>query len=95
MAYNQTLMRKMGKIAANETNSKLEFVIKEYYKLLLLLLSKKSRYPSNINTHMHVMGYFKKSLSSEEKKRRAIKRKSLINFSSRGFIISRRSCEYK
>ena len=68
MAYNQTLMRKMGKIAANETNNKLEFVIEEYYKLLLLLLSKKSRYPSNINTHMHVMGYFKKSLSSEEKK---------------------------
>ena len=34
-------MRKMGKIAANETNNKLEFVIEEYYKLLLLLLSKK------------------------------------------------------
>ena len=68
MAYNQVLMRKMGKIAANENNNKSKIVIKKYYELLLLLLSKKSRYPSNINTHMHVMGYFKNSLSSKEKK---------------------------
>ena len=67
MAYNQTLMRKMGKIAANEQNDKVDNVIKEYYNRLLTLLSKKSRYPSNINTQMHVMGYFKKMLSSKEK----------------------------
>ena len=68
MSYNQTLMRKMGNIAANKDNKSIEHVKKNYYQSLLLLLSKKSRYPSNINTQMHVMGYFKKLLTAKEKK---------------------------
>ena len=68
MAYNQTLMRTMGKIAANRDEKAIREVIDQYYKCLLILLSKKSRYPSNINTHMHIMGYFKKLLTSKEKK---------------------------
>ena len=68
MSYNQTLMRKMGKIAANDDNLKIEAVKNNYYQCLLILFLKKSRYKSNINTHMHVMGYFKKFLSSPEKK---------------------------
>ena len=68
MSYNQTLMKKMGSIAANKSNQKIKPVINEYYKHLLLLLSKKSRLPSNINTQMHVMGYFKKMLTQKEKK---------------------------
>ena len=68
MSYNQTLMRQMGKIAANEKNEKVISVLNNYYDLLLLLLSKKPRYVSNINTHMHIMGYFKNHVSSKEKK---------------------------
>ena len=68
MSYNQTLMRKMGKIAANDDNLKIEAVKNNYYQCLLILFLKKSRYKSNINTHMHVMGYFKKFLSAPEKK---------------------------
>ena len=68
MSYNQTLMRKMGKIAANNDNLKIEVVKNNYYQNLLKLFLKKSRYQSNINTHMHVMGYFKKFLSTSEKK---------------------------
>tara|TARA_B100000676_G_scaffold62569_1_gene61929 strand:- start:3043 stop:3987 length:945 start_codon:yes stop_codon:yes gene_type:complete len=68
MSYNQTLMTKMGKIAANDNNLKIEEVKDQYYKDLLLLFLKKSRYKTNINTHMHVMGYFKKELTSKEKK---------------------------
>ena len=68
MSYNQTLMTKMGNIAANRDNKKIEYVKKAYYESLLILLSKKSRYPSNINTQMHVMGYFKKLLTAKEKK---------------------------
>jgi len=68
MSYNQTLMTKMGKIAANDNNLKIEEVKNQYYKSLLLLFLKKSRYKTNINTHMHVMGYFKKELTSKEKK---------------------------
>ena len=68
MAYNQLLMKKMGQVAANKKNKKFKSIIIEYYNLLICLLSKKTRYPSNINTQMHVMGYFKKLLSSKEKK---------------------------
>ncbi|MBI45656.1 MAG: cytoplasmic protein [Candidatus Marinimicrobia bacterium] len=68
MAYNQTLMRKMGNVAANKNQKNIDCIKKDYYDLLLLLLSKRARYPSNINTQMHVMGYFKKLLTSKEKK---------------------------
>ena len=67
MAYNQTLMRKMGKVAANENNDSFQNVLNNYYKLILLTLSKRARYTSNINTHMHVMGYFKNQISNQEK----------------------------
>ena len=67
MSYNQTLMKKMGQIAANEQNDTIEIILKKYYSSLLLLLSKRARYTSNINTHMHVMGYFKNLISDKEK----------------------------
>jgi len=68
MSYNQTLMSKMGNIAANEKNKNFDIIKNKYFKSLLILLSKKSRYTSNINTQMHVMGYFKNLLTSKEKK---------------------------
>lgn len=67
MSYNQTLMRKMGKIAANKDGLELKIILSLYYDALLHLFSKKSRYQSNINTHMHVMGYFKNLISNKEK----------------------------
>ena len=67
MAYNQILMTRMGQIAANRENKKIKSVILQYYNILLLLLSKKSQISSNINTQMHIMGYFKELLTSKEK----------------------------
>tara|TARA_Y100000590_G_scaffold468184_1_gene649896 strand:- start:1836 stop:2783 length:948 start_codon:yes stop_codon:yes gene_type:complete len=68
MSYNQTLLTKMGDIAANRSKNKFPDVLKKYKNLLLILFTKKSRYPTNINTQMHVMGYFKDYLTSKEKK---------------------------
>ena len=68
MSYNQTLMRKMGKIAANDYSLSIEEVKNLYYESLLKIFIKKSRYKANINTQMHVMGYFKKDLTPKEKK---------------------------
>ena len=56
MSYNQTILRKMGNVAANKNNLSIETVKEEYHKLLLLLFLKKSRYPS------------KKHLTQKEKK---------------------------
>ena len=67
MTYNQTLMRKMGKIAANNKGAPLKNILENYFKHLLLMFKKRSRYTSNINTQMHILGYFKKELSSSEK----------------------------
>ena len=67
MTYNQTLMRKMGKIAADNKGAPLENILENYFKHLLLMFKKRSRYTSNINTQMHILGYFKKELSSSEK----------------------------
>ena len=58
----------MGNIAANKAKKTIEIILKEYYDYLLLLLSNKPRFPSNINAQMHVMGYFKKLVSANEKK---------------------------
>ena len=67
MTYNQTLMRKMGKIAADNKGVLLNKIIDNYYQYLLLMFKKRSRYTSNINTQMHIFGYFKNKISKEEK----------------------------
>ena len=67
MTYNQIKMRQMGKIAANFDNHSFEYVKKKYMYLLYKLFAKRPRYLSNINTQMHIFGYFKNHLSSDEK----------------------------
>jgi len=91
MSYNQTLMSKMGNIAANEKNKNFNLVKDKYFKSLLILLSKKSKYKSNINTQMHVMGYFKNLLTSKEKQyflnKLKLYRKKKISISSVNSIL--------
>ncbi len=67
MAYNQNLMRMMGKIVANPKKNPFNSVIKEYEKLLYELLNHPPEYTSNINVLMHILGYFKKELTIQEK----------------------------
>ena len=68
LSFNQILLRKMGNIAANRDGKSIETVINEYYNQLLTLISNRPKPSSNINTQMHVMGYFKKHITSKEKK---------------------------
>jgi uncharacterized protein YbgA (DUF1722 family) len=67
MAYNQNLMREMGRIVANSLQKDLKFVVEEYEKLLFLSLNEPPNYISHINVLMHAFGYFKKILNSQEK----------------------------
>ena len=67
MAYNQSVMRLLGRLTANPERKSPYDVIKEYEGLLARALAKISRYTSNINVLMHALGYFKKKLSQEEK----------------------------
>lgn len=68
MSCNQNLMREMGNTAANRNGDNLNEVMEKYSNQLLEIFTRKPRYQSNINIHMHIMGYFKDELSSSEKK---------------------------
>jgi uncharacterized protein YbgA (DUF1722 family)/uncharacterized protein YbbK (DUF523 family) len=67
MAYNQNLMRTLGKIAANSSKDSFNSVIKEYEKNLFELLYIPPEFTSHINVLMHTLGFFKNDLATEEK----------------------------
>ncbi|UCD01740.1 MAG: DUF1722 domain-containing protein [Promethearchaeota archaeon] len=67
MAYNQNLMRKMGRIVANPLKKPFKLTIEEYKEFLFKLLKKPPEYTSHINVLMHTLGYFKKDLKNVEK----------------------------
>lgn len=67
MAYNQSVMRRMGRAVSNPERKAAEELIEEYRELLGSALAKLSRYTSNINVLMHALGYFKEGLTSKEK----------------------------
>lgn len=67
MAYNQNLMREMGRIVANIEKKSFQEIIANYREKFRELISKPPKYTSHINVLMHALGYFKKKLSHEEK----------------------------
>ncbi len=67
MAYNQNLMRKLGRLVANSGNEPVEKLVQKYIKGFLQAINHTPRYTSNINVLMHGLGYFKEDLSTEEK----------------------------
>lgn len=67
MAYNQTELRKLGRIVANPGKKPIDELLNEYEAHLMQALSKPSRFTSDINVLMHALGYFSKKLNHEEK----------------------------
>lgn len=67
MAYNQKEMRELGRIVANTEKRTISEVISDYEQHLYIAFGNIPRYGSNINVLMHGLGYFSKSISSEEK----------------------------
>jgi len=68
MAYNQSVMRKMGGIIAKHNGENLETIYSEYEVLLRKLLSNKPRYTNEINALMHGFGYISKKIDDMERK---------------------------
>lgn len=68
MSYNQKELKIMGQIVANHGKKPAAGVFKEYREHLFKAVSNLQKYTSNINVMMHVLGYFSKELSKEEKK---------------------------
>jgi uncharacterized protein YbgA (DUF1722 family)/uncharacterized protein YbbK (DUF523 family) len=67
MAYNQTELKKMGRIVANKDHRSFGELIPEYQEHLDKAFSRAPRYTSNINVLMHAMGHFSEDLSDQEK----------------------------
>jgi len=66
-SHNQDIYRKMGKLVAQGKNDEFSHLIDTYESLLLKALRLPTTLKKNINVLQHIMGYFKKNLSSDEK----------------------------
>ena len=67
MGYNQTQMRALGKIVANQEQSGFDAVVSAYEHHLKLALASIPKFTAMINVLMHAFGGFKEVLSKEEK----------------------------
>jgi uncharacterized protein YbgA (DUF1722 family)/uncharacterized protein YbbK (DUF523 family) len=68
LAHNQQRYREMGRFVARAKEMPLKDLLDEYQAQLLEVLKFKTTPKKNANVLMHIMGYFKEQLSSEEKK---------------------------
>jgi uncharacterized protein YbgA (DUF1722 family) len=67
MSHNDKLMRTMGKLVAEAKSLPLGELYDRYQSLFLEALGLRSTVRKNCNVLLHVMGFFKKDLSSDEK----------------------------
>jgi len=67
MAYNQREMQLLGNVVANHEERPLSEVLANYEDHLRKAMESPPRRTSNINVLMHILGYFSKELSREEK----------------------------
>lgn len=68
MAHNQLQLKKLGSILANRKNRSVEELARDYLELFTSVVSKPPRSSNHINVLHHLLGYFKKSLDSFDKK---------------------------
>lgn len=81
-AHSEKLYRQMGKIVADAGKNNIEEVYKTYEETILEALKLKTTPNKHTNVLMHMMGYFKKVLTSDEKQELLEK----INEYKNGFI---------
>ncbi|MBN2054379.1 DUF523 and DUF1722 domain-containing protein [bacterium] len=67
MAHSPRHLRLLGRLVAGTESASLQKVTEEYLAVLTEALLLKATVKKNINTLQHVMGYFKKVLSADEK----------------------------
>jgi uncharacterized protein YbgA (DUF1722 family)/uncharacterized protein YbbK (DUF523 family) len=68
MSHSQKHYRLMGKLVANGKQMPIRDLYEQYQLLLMEALKLKTTIRKNINVLQHLMGYFKKQLSGDEKK---------------------------
>jgi uncharacterized protein YbgA (DUF1722 family)/uncharacterized protein YbbK (DUF523 family) len=82
MCHSPWLQKELGKVVAAATYGNLDYDIDNYYKKLNSCISEYSSKKSHRNVLDHIMGYFKKDLSGDEK----AELKEIIANYSRGLV---------
>jgi uncharacterized protein YbgA (DUF1722 family) len=67
LSHHQDIYRKMGRLVAHGKSYDLNELFDRYEELLLKALKLKTTLKKNINVLQHMVGYFKKDLSGDEK----------------------------
>ncbi len=67
LSHNQEIYRQMGRLVAQGKNLPPDQLFDAYEQLLLKVLGLKTTVKKNINVLHHVMGYFKRNLTGDEK----------------------------
>ena len=68
MSHSETHYRAMGRLVAHVKEKPVGALYSEYENLLVAALRLKTTVKKNTNVLLHMLGYFKKQLSSDEKK---------------------------
>ncbi|AXH15658.1 hypothetical protein CP985_04710 [Malaciobacter mytili LMG 24559] len=64
---NELLYRQLGKIVANQESKSLEEIVNNYKELFFQTINTKSKISKTVNVLEHMVGFFKKELTKEEK----------------------------
>jgi uncharacterized protein YbgA (DUF1722 family)/uncharacterized protein YbbK (DUF523 family) len=67
LSHSPQIYRQMGKLVAEQHDEKIDDIFEQYLALLMKGLRLKTTVAKHVNVLQHVLGYFKKQLSSDEK----------------------------
>ena len=67
MSHSPLILRELGKLVASGRNRDIDELYSSYLALLSVALDHKATVKKNVNVLHHLMGYFKKQLTHEEK----------------------------
>lgn len=68
MAFSQHLMRELGKIVGNQDGLEIDTVYDRYRMTFSELMQERLTYKNNINVLEHALGYFKDTVTKDERK---------------------------
>lgn len=68
LAHNEAVYRELGKRVANVTNKTLQTSAEQYIKAFMTAIKTPATRKRHTNVLLHMMGYLKKALTSEDKK---------------------------
>jgi uncharacterized protein YbgA (DUF1722 family)/uncharacterized protein YbbK (DUF523 family) len=67
MSHNQVLYRVLGKMLSNQGDQSIEALSTKYFALFMQALAKPASIKNHTNTLLHILGYLKKSVSSQSR----------------------------